>query len=210
MTDAAPVSFATGDAVLVREVLRGRPWSTRPMRVVHDGPHLIALYLACGTPFMCPVGPAGDYDRAAEPADVRFERRFWAGTNVLVLARPGAPWSVRVFWDASTGEHRCWYVNVEEPMRRTALGFDTMDDELDLVVQPDRSVEWKDEALLAHWVACGLYDAADEARIRAAARLAERDVTAWASPYCDRWETWRPPVGWTLPDVPEGWDRLTG
>ena len=180
------------------------------MRVVRDGPHLLALYLARGTPCMCPVGPAGDYDRIAAPGDIRFERRPWADTNMLVLARPGNPWSVRVFWDADTWGHRCWYVNVEEPMRRTALGFDTMDDELDLVVDTDHTVSWKDEDLLARWVEHGLYDASDEVRIRAAAQRAERDVEAWASPYSDGWESWRPPPGWTLPDVPDGWDRISG
>jgi hypothetical protein len=193
--------------VIVREVLHGRAWSTRPMRVVRDEPDLLALHMACGTTYMCPVGPAGDYDRAADPTEVRWEQRAWERTDALVLARPGEPWATRVYWDAASGEHLFWYVNVEEPMRRTALGFDTMDDELDIVVHPDRSVEWKDEELLAHWVDRGVYSAADAARIRANGERALREVVEpWASPLCDGWEHWRAPSGWQLPSIPEGWD----
>lgn len=198
--------FSFGDAVIVREVLKGRCWTTRVLRVVRDDDALLALYLMDGSPMMCPVGDQGAFDRTSLARGVRFEMRRWQGTNALLLARPGEPWSTRVMWNAATGEHQGFYVNIEEPMRRTRLGFDTMDDELDLVVQPDRRWAWKDEDVFARWVGSGLYDAADVQRIRTAAARAEDMVTAWRAPLCDGWETWRPPRDWRPPQLPAAWN----
>lgn len=204
-----PVShFPFGQAVIVREVLKGRPWTTRVLRVVRDDAGLVALYLMAGSPMMCPVGGEGAFDRTALRHGYHFEMRRWQRTHALVLARPGEPWSTRVMWDAATGGHLGYYVNIEEPMRRTALGFDTMDDELDIVVQPDRSWAWKDEDVFARWVGSGLYDPADVQRIRAAAVRAEAMVTSWGAPLCDGWESWRPPAQWRVPGMPAGWQDV--
>ena len=44
----------------------------------------------------------------------------------------------------------CWYINLQDPIRRTEIGFDTMDHMLDVVISPDMdSWEWKDEDELA-------------------------------------------------------------
>ena len=60
------------------------------------------------------------------------------------LARPGRAHSIYLFWHED-GELEHWYVNFEQPLRRTPVGFDTFDEKLDLIVRPDGSYRWKDE-----------------------------------------------------------------
>ena len=62
-----------------------------------------------------------------------------------------------------------WYVNLQTPLRRTALGFDYLDQELDIVIAPDlNSWRWKDEEGFAALLQRGRIAPADAARLRAA------------------------------------------
>ena len=54
------------------------------------------------------------------------------GHGTLMLRRPGDRYSIWVFWDGDEREFECWYVNFEEPYRRSKIGIDTLDHELDL------------------------------------------------------------------------------
>ena len=47
-----------------------------------------------------------------------------------------------------------WYVNLEEPFRRTPLGFDVRDLQLDILVDPERKWRWKDSELPEPGVIC--------------------------------------------------------
>ena len=93
---------------------------------------------------------------------------------------------------------RVWYVNFEEPLRRTPIGVDTFDHKLDLLVFPSGGYEWKDEDELEEAAALGLLDA--EA-VRAEARRVLRE---W--PFPTGWEDWRPDPAWPVPQLPAGWD----
>ncbi len=61
-----------------------------------------------------------------------------------MLHERGASHSVYVHWGRD-GEFLGWYVNLEDPWRETALGFDTTDHLLDVWIDPDRTWRWKDE-----------------------------------------------------------------
>lgn len=86
---------------------------------------------------------------------------------MLELRRPGDAYSVVHFWRGENGAFTCWYVNLEEPFRRTPIGFDSSDQELDIVVLPDRSWFFKDWDLLDQHVARGRYSPELVATIRA-------------------------------------------
>ena len=50
------------------------------------------------------------------------------------------------FWQDDRTTLRTWYVNLQDPFRRSALGFDYLDQELDVIVSPDlERWRWKDE-----------------------------------------------------------------
>jgi hypothetical protein len=96
-------------------------------------------------------------------------------------------------------------VNIQEPFRRTRLGFDTQDLELDLVIAPDGSWSFKDDEQLEPWIERGRWTAAEVAAIRAeGARVAaelEGDRRWWS----DEWATWEPDPSWPAPTLPPDW-----
>ena len=52
------------------------------------------------------------------------------------------------FWNGPDRRFAGWYLNLEEPFRRTATGYDTQDLELDVWVPVDGSWQLKDSDLL--------------------------------------------------------------
>ena len=78
-----------------------------------------------------PLGfPPEDFFGAPHPWSGK-ER--WRGHGVLQLQRPGEMHAVWVFWQGPERELGAWYVNIQEPFRRSSIGFDTQDLELDIV-----------------------------------------------------------------------------
>jgi predicted RNA-binding protein associated with RNAse of E/G family len=186
-----------GDTVVLREAWHGRVWRVVVGRVVEDSEERIALFF--------PQGMPGRFPARADGSEVRIPTEPWAlaprlGTrNVLALFVPGGRYSLWLF-RRPDGTHDHWYVNFEQPLRRTAIGFDYRDEKLDLIVRSDGSLEWKDEDELAEAAAHGLVDA-DEVWAEA------RRVVA-ARPWPTGWEDWQPDPAWSIPELPEGWDRL--
>ena len=111
---------------------------------------------------------------------------------MLQLWPVGAAHAIWLFGDA-------WYVNLQEPFRRTADGFDTADQLLDLVRTRDGAWRWKDEHELAHAVDEGFIPEDEAAAIRAEARR----VIA-ADPFPTGWEAWEADPSWPLPGLPPG------
>ena len=197
--------WAAGDRIVYREVLRGRVWTAKPVTVVQDTIDLVALYLPAGT--LCKF-PGDGYDRRRDHWPL--VDMVWRYTDVLHLITPGAGHALWVMWDIGHAALRCWYVNLQEPIRRTSVGFDTMDHELDVVVSPDRS-DWqlKDEEQLARSQHIGLYTDEEARAIRAEAERAIGLMQAREPPWDDGWEHWHPPAHWPMPQLPEGWDAVT-
>jgi hypothetical protein len=180
-----------------RDVHRGRVWRAQACRVVEDSPETIVLWMPGGAPAMLPVGADGG--RVRIPGDEWELEEIATSEDILCVARPGRAHSIYLYPSRDEAD-RHWYVNFEEPLRRTPLGLDTFDWKLDLIVQPDRSYRWKDEDELEQAGAAGLVDP-DEVRAEAARVLAE-----W--PFPTGWEGWRPDPGWRVPRLPHGWDRV--
>ena len=173
-----------------RDIHHGRVWRIQACQIVEDSPETIALWIPAGAP-------------AKVPADgLRIPRDEWELVDTapkreqICVARPGRAHSVYLFW-SDDGELEHWYVNFERPLRRTALGFDTFDEKLDLIVRPDGSYRWKDEDELEQAAALGLLDA-DEVRAEA-----QRVIREW--PFPTGWEHWRPDPSWPVPQLPAGW-----
>jgi predicted RNA-binding protein associated with RNAse of E/G family len=132
----------------------------------------------------------------------------WVTTDVLMLVTPGAAHSVYAMWEEGHTSFRCWYIDLQEPLRRTSMGFDTMDHLLDVVVSYDRSEWWwKDEDEFAEAEAIGVYSAEEARAIWAEGERAIKLMQANQSPFCDGWEKWLPPVEWGIPRLPAGWDN---
>ena len=175
-------------------------WAARPFRVVEDTPERLAFWTCEGASMKLPADPDGNRIRQQRD-DFTLVDEVWRGNDSLRIAIPGAAHSVLLWW--VEGELQGWYVNLETPLRRTSIGFDYLDQKLDLVVRPDGSWRWKDEDELAEAVELGILDRDEAAAVRAEG---ERVLAAW--PFPTGWEEWRPDPEWEAPRLPAGWDRV--
>ncbi len=212
--DDEATHWQPGDAVVLRYVghvdgvLQGLPHV-----VVRDDPALLALYLPAGTA----LGQRyeGRHDRVSRDAAERAARaeaaaapRLWREFDVLRLMPAGARHSTWLFWRG--GEFLSWYVNMEAPYRRHALGVDTTDNIVDLWVTPELAWRWKDLDQLEERVALGLVHPYEAAAFRREGERVIAAVEARGSPFGDGWERWLPDPAWRTPSLPAGWAALPG
>jgi hypothetical protein len=185
-----------GEVVVWREAWRGRVYFGWPVRVVEDTPEQLAVYVAEGTKWALPPGtwPFDDEHPWAG-------RSAWVGHGVLVRHCPGDAHAIWHFWRGDDRDFAGWYVNLQEPFRRDEGGFETQDQELDLVVRPDGSWEWKDEDKMDDWVRRGRFTPEEVAEIRAEG---ERVIAEW--PFPTGWEEWEPEPSWPVPVLPADWN----
>lgn len=169
---------------------------------------MIALYWRAGTWVKIPEERFTPQDMlSVEQLDLID--KMWTKTDVLMLATPGAAHSVYAMWEAGHTSFRCWYINLEEPLRRTSMGFDTMDQLLDIVISPDRSEwRWKDEDEFEEAKAIGVYSPEEARAIRIEGKRVVELMQANQSPFCDGWENWSPPAEWEIPTLSSGWDDI--
>jgi len=200
-------AFPVGRVVALRNLWNGTIVSARAANVVLDDPVTRMLYVPMDAAWMAPIRPDGTALRLPV-GDWALRELRWDATHVLSFAWTDQPHAVLLFWDSSWQPQR-WYVNLQTPLRRNPVGFDYTDLILDAVVQPDRSGwEWKDEAELAEAIRHGLIPSEDEAHLRAEGEAAVRRIQRREAPFDRDWWDWRPDPSWSVPELPEGWDRL--
>lgn len=146
-------------------------------------------------------------------AELRLPDRPWhlevreRGPNpILSFAWPDTPYAV-LRWSTDEGAP-VWYVNLQDPLRRTTLGFDTVDHALDVIVELDGTWRWKDEGELAVAVDRGLFTADQAATFRVEGERAVARILDREPPFDRDWSGWRPDPSWPTPSLPDGWDRL--
>lgn len=99
-----------------------------------------------------------------------------------------------------------WYVNLELPWRRTAMGFDSRDLVLDIVITEDLSSwEWKDADELEWALDAGTIDAETAEFTKSAGAQAIALLETRAFPFDTDWDRWRPDPAWRLPTLPPHW-----
>ena len=195
LSSEASQSWQPGDEIVWREVWRGTPWLAHRVRVVQDTPELLAVHIPEGARF---VSPPGSWPWDGGHPWLRGTGR-WEGHGPLILHRPGDAFTVWAMWHGEERTLAYWYVNFQEPPRRTQEGFDTYDQELDIVVSLDGSWLLKDDELMEVWIERGRFTPAEVGAIRAeAARVAamlDRGERWWD----EAWAEWEPDPAWRVP-----------
>ncbi len=192
--------WSSGEVVLRREVLNdGRAWLISPVIVVCDDDELLATYTAKGAPFDFPPGP-WPTENGLHPWDGK-ER--WGGHGTLMLQRPGEAHAIWVFWSGPERAFHGWYVNLQEPFRRTPMGYDTQDLELDIWIPGDSPWEWKDDALLEQRVREGRFTPEQIEATRAEGRRVARELDAGRRWWSADWASWEPGPTWPTPTFPD-------
>jgi hypothetical protein len=179
-----------------------------PTRVVQDSPELVALYLQAGA-----VG--WNTEKRPTPPEllrpdlINIIPHTWERTDVLILTVPGDAFSTNLMWTVGTRELLCWYINLQEPIRRTSIGFDTMDHMLDVVVNPDLSEwKWKDEDEFLEAERIGFYSHEQARAIRRAGERAIQLLTSERRAFYQAWEKWQAGSDWEMPRLSPLWDML--
>ena len=196
-----------GEAIVLRELWNGAVFEARPALIVHDLLLQTTLFVPAGV--VC--GVATD-DRETE---LRFPDRPWSlqirprgDSGILSFAWPDTPYGVLLLQDPD-GSPRGWYVNIQAPLQRTPIGFDTVDHTLDVLISLDRSSwTWKDEDELAEAIALGLFTEVDAASFRYWGERAVEHLLLRLPPFDETWEAWRPDPSWPMPELPSGWDAV--
>jgi hypothetical protein len=210
-----PARWSSGATVALRYFPRGQLRWVKPVRVVEDSADEIALFLAAGTAIKKPVHPEhGREINRSLPYDERFALDWvlgdaiWRDNSVLMLTKPGVAHSYWAFWSGGTWEFLAWYVNLQAPLARTEIGFDSEDHVLDLVIEPDLcSWQWKDEDELAAAIRVGRFTEDDARSIRAEGEKAIEALESRAWPFDQGWDHWRPDPAWSLPSIAAGWEE---
>lgn len=197
-----------GDAVALRYITTdGRVEMCWPCRIVEDREDFVALFIAAGSPFKAGFKRTATEKRRLSRTALPPTEQVWR-TDTLRMMLPGRSHSVSVSWVLEGGKRKLlkYFINLEEPFRRTAVGFDTQDHTLDIEVTPELEWRWRDEQELVNHVAEGFYTE----QLAEAARLeGERVIESMQrlDHECMRgWSEWRPPAEWGVPPFVSGWD----
>ena len=204
--------FKPGQTILLREIWQNRVWSARPGIVVQDTPELMVFYI--------PAGTGTNWKRAValDGTPATIENRLWSGWlledvellgfDLLRMTIPGANYSVLIFWNTEDGAQQRWYINLEKPLQRTALGFDYIDQLLDIIATPDlTSWHWEDEDELKQAISLGFISSARADSLRSEGEKVIAWLQSGKSPF-NGWEKWRSDPSWAVPVLPKGWDTI--
>jgi predicted RNA-binding protein associated with RNAse of E/G family len=125
-----------------------------------------------------------------------------------LLLEPGKYYSTIYFWNDESNEFLCYYINFQLPFHRSHCGVDTLDLDLDLIINPDFSYRWKDvddyqkaienEIIFPEWV-----EGIESARQDVLEKLETRRY-----PFDGSWLNWKPDPSWSPPKLPENWDKI--
>jgi predicted RNA-binding protein associated with RNAse of E/G family len=194
------VAAVAPPVALKRFIRFGKIRHAFPHYVVQDEEDLVVLYMPLGTVGMRPRFDASSPIRGQADRDWEMYEHEWHTSSQLTLIQWRRAHALELLWD-ERGEFVGWYVNMQEPLRRAPLGFETDDLILDIRVEPDGSWAWKDEDELEQAVELGRFTPPEAAEIRAEGErvIEERQ---WPT----GWEDWRPDPSWGLPKLPPGWD----
>jgi hypothetical protein len=176
--------------------------------IVRDDSDLVVVYWRAGTPVKRPPGRVSPKEIVENPKPNLVDSK-WTDTDILMFAVPEASHSIYAMWEGGHSRFKCWYINLQEPLRRTPLGFDTTDHLLDIVVEPGlTNWMWKDEDEFDEAIELGLFTLEKGNEIRNEGKRVINQVESNQSPFCDGWENWYPPEDWIVPDFPKVWDTI--
>lgn len=187
--------------IVERQVWHGTAVAGFPTVVVECRDERLVTYVAPGAEFGfvdgAYPGPTGQHPWHGRPG--------WAGHGMLQVINVDAWASVQHYWVGPERTFACWYINLQEPMRPTPIGFDSQDLELDIVVGPDGAWSMKDDDLLDLRVAEGRWTIDEAGAIREIGRRIVADVLEPGRWWWERdWSGWSPPDV-LAPRLPAGW-----
>jgi len=193
------MSWEPGAIVEHRHTKDGVVWWRSPARVIEDSAEVTVLWWPAGTRYQrAAVEGRLDHLRVLAAGGWELEDAEWTGGDALHIVPRGEPFSI---WPFRSPNHELlsWYCNLQAPLVRTAIGFDTDDWTLDVVATADLSRwSYKDEDELAEGERVGLYDAGELVEIRAAGARVVALIESRSSLF-ETWSAWQADRSWAVP-----------
>lgn len=202
-----------GETIVWRGIYRNRVWHAQSVIVVKDTREEIVLALLPGTECVIPEGYSNGKKSSKRRWDFtekqwELEPFYWHTNRLLLLHEPEKYYSTILFWHNESNKFLYYYINFQLPYQRSHCGMDTLDLDLDLIINPDFGYEWKDiddyekgietEIILPEWV-----EGIKTAKQEIFNRLGKREY-----PFDGSWLDWLPDPTWSPPGLPDGWDRV--
>jgi len=180
---------------------------------VKDTPEEVAVALLPGAEAVMPEGYAEGKLNGKRRWDFKdrpwkLEKYVWHTNRLLCLLEPGNYYSTMLFWRAEDNRFLGYYINFQLPFRRSRSGIDTLDLELDLIINPDFSIEWKDREDYQKGIEHGIISSAWAAEIERATREILGRVEKRAYPFNASWLDWKPESAWAPPRLPDHWEEI--
>jgi len=207
------MTWKPGDIVAWRGIYDNRVWHVQPTIVIKDSPDELVLALLTGTECIAEENyPDGNkyenrrWDFKNKPWNMAAYT--WRTNRLVLILEPAKYYSTIYFWDDNSNEFLCYYINFQLPFKRSHYCIDTLDLDLDLIINPDYSHRWKDEddyqkaisygIILPEWIG-GINDVKREVFDKLENRQYPLDGT---------WLDWKPDPNWSPPKLPENWDKI--
>lgn len=211
--------FEPGTHVVRRGIAHGAVWIVHTMWVVEDSPEQTLLLQVPGSPCKIPSGLIQRKYAPRENSDAsRWDEQenppwqlvdwIWQRRCFLVFMEPGTHYAINLVWEGDSRRFLGWYINFETPFRRSPVGFDTLDLELDLEVRPDYSLHWKDTEEYTEGIRRGAISAETAKQVERAKRQILRKVEQREEPFDGSWNWWRPQEDWGIPTLRPGWQKV--
>jgi len=204
-----------GDNVLLRGIFDNRPIYVQSLRVVRDTPEETVLFIWPGAECYAPKGYIqqghnGNWDRWQETFSntLNLEKYLWHTNRFLIILEPEKYYSTIHIWKAASSEFMCYYINFQLPFRRTLLGFDTLDLDLDIVIKASHEWQWKDVEEYQQAIRMGGLHADWVTEIEHAQKEVFARIEKHAYPLDASWLNWRPDPSWPAPCLPENWAEV--
>jgi len=195
-----------GAQIALREHWHRKVWTVRPVTVVADTPALIALYMMPGTTYKHPRAIDGSPVPHFLPDDWVLVDTQWLGGGALYLSPPGQWYVIMGLLRDDNRRIERWYINLQTPYQRTRLGFDYLDQELDIVINRELTAwRWKDAEKFMDAQRRGRIPIEQAAHVRRVGEHMVQQLKARSMELPEQWLTWRPPEQWEIPPMPHDW-----
>jgi len=206
-----------GDSVALRGIYNQRVWFIQSALVVQDKPEEVALAVLPGAECAAPEGyingkhgSYGKWDRWNDYAKDNWKMQVytWHTNRLLILLQPEKYYASYYFWQADKNQFLCYYINFQLPFRRSKIGFDTLDLELDIIIEPTYKWRWKDVEDYQRGIKRGIILNEWTQEIEAARQEIFAKVKERQYPYNGSWLDWMPDPNGSPPTLPENWDKI--
>ena len=204
-----------GDNCVLRGIFDNQVWLAQSVIVVRDEATQTVLLLLPGAQCAFPEGywrwrrnkdfSHGTRWQEAQSGHITLRKFTWQTNRILIFLEPEKYYSFYLFWDHSSDQFSCYYINFQIPYQRNHCGFDTLDLDLDIVIDPHYNWEWKDQEEYEMGIKeGGIQDKWVKGIEQSQGDVFDR-INTRSYPLDDSWLQWRPDPTWVPPELPERW-----